>query len=270
MKIINSIGKLIRSNRTLFICFLLTLIFLIVMINNRLNRLEHSKNSNSETSRVIKNKFLPDFAAITPISAKKAAFFEYMRPMIRRENQKIQYDKALLNTLEKQIQLEGQHHNSAHRKLKKLAKRYRVDHKRVAEIIKTLNKRIDIIPESLVLAQSAIESSWGTSRFALQANNLFGQRCFSKGCGVIPKRRSKSLKYEVQAFQSPEESVKSYMKNLNSNKVYQEFRNIRYNLRESDRKISGEALAQGLENYSQQGNTYVSKVVSFIKQNKLE
>ena len=58
------------------------------------------------------------------------------------------------------------------------------------ETVNALFSKIDEVPASLVLAQSANESGWGTSRFAIEARNMFGIWCFREGCGIKPLERA--------------------------------------------------------------------------------
>ena len=132
-----------------------------------------------------------------------------------------------------------------------------------------LLNRIDIVPTSMLLAQAANESAWGTSRFAQQGNNLFGQWCFSPGCGIVPKQRAAGRIYEVQKFPSVLASVQAYILNLNTNTHYQAFRQARAQLRTQGKPISGYALADGLRHYSQRGKAYVSDIRYIIVANQL-
>ena len=130
--------------------------------------------------------------------------------------------------------------------------------------------KIDEIPASLVLAQSANESGWGTSRFATQAKNMFGIWCFREGCGVKPLRREAGRKYEVAKYNTVEESVEAYMLNINSHRAYRELRNIRSTARATDNNLSGIALAEGLAGYSARGEQYVKEIKQLIRVNKLQ
>lgn len=130
-----------------------------------------------------------------------------------------------------------------------------------------LLRKIDIIPESLAIAQAAIESGWGKSRFAKEGNNYFGHWCYDKGCGIVPSQRSKYKTHEVKKFASTKEAVEEYIHNLNTNKAYKNFRIARENL---GVRISGEQLAGYLSKYSAQGKTYTRKLRSIINYNKLD
>jgi len=98
---------------------------------------------------------------------------------------------------------------------------------------------VDTIPPSLALAQAANESAWGTSRFARQAHNYYGQWCFEKGCGIVPDRRDANKSHEVAAFDSPRESVARYLHNLNSNSAYKSLRDIRSRLKAANKPVTG-------------------------------
>jgi len=123
---------------------------------------------------------------------------------------------------------------------------------------------------SLALAQAANESAWGTSRFAREGNNYFGQWCFEPGCGLVPENRASGKTHEVARFSSPAESVKAYIENLNSNSAYEALRSQRAKQGESSSPIGGMALSNGLLNYSERGQDYVHDIQGLIQNNQLE
>jgi Bax protein len=130
-------------------------------------------------------------------------------------------------------------------------------------------KRIDIIPNSLVISQAIIESGWGKSRFARYGNNLFGQWTW-KFKGFIPKRRAKNSKHKVRIFDTMGESVHIYIKNLNTNRAYKKLRQIRYSLRKKEKIISGRQLSKGLTKYSQLKGKYMLLLGKIISKNNLK
>jgi Bax protein len=132
-----------------------------------------------------------------------------------------------------------------------------------------LRDHIDVVPVSLIIAQAANESAWGTSRFAKDANNYFGEWCYQKGCGLVPKRRQKGAKNLVRAFDNPVESVASYVHNLNTSHAYDQFRELRANDRRQNRYSSGLRLAEGLTRYSARGEDYVKEIRAIIRFNEL-
>lgn len=127
-----------------------------------------------------------------------------------------------------------------------------------------LLSRVDIVPTSLLLAQAAIESDWGKSRFATKGNNLFGQWCYKKGCGIVPLQRPPGSTYEVRKFSSISDAINAYVLNLNTNPTYKILREKRAELRNAEQPITGYALASGLVHYSQLGAAYVNVVRSVI------
>lgn len=213
---------------------------------------------------------LPDFSQFGSVKNKKAAFFDYLTPIVRQQNLKIRYTRDYLESLSQNQLNDSAHSQAAMKKLMRLAKAYEVESTKIDEILAELKLKVDVIPESLVLVQAANESAWGTSRFAKQANNLFGQWCYKKGCGLVPKGRAKGARHEVRKFRTPSESVASYLKNINSHPAYKSLREIRAKLRKSGQPITGIKLASGLKNYSERRGDYVEEIVQMIQQNSLE
>ncbi|WP_421855381.1 glucosaminidase domain-containing protein [Marinomonas sp.] len=210
----------------------------------------------------------PDFAAITDVKERKKAFFDYLTPFINEKNSLILKDRERLNAL-----LKSNKKLSA--KNKKWISSLRQNHKLKhlenysKDDIKALLNRLDIIPASLVLAQAANESAWGTSRFATKGNNYFGQWCFRKGCGLVPESRDEDADHEVRKFNDARESVFAYIDNLNTNAAYKKLRASRAQLRENKEIVTGLVLVHGLENYSERGQAYVEEIESLINYNKL-
>lgn len=210
----------------------------------------------------------PDFASIKDIKQRKQAFVNFMLPLIEASNQSILKDRnTLLVALPELEETQNPLTDSAllsicHRYAKSCGKIPAKD-----QVIYLLD-RVNIVPASLVLAQSANESSWGTSRFAREGNNFFGQWCFTKGCGLVPKQRGKNQTHEVKVFVSPLASVKGYMHNINTSNVYAELRKIRSRLASQKQPISGIALAGGLAKYSQRGQAYIDEIRSMIRYNQ--
>ncbi|RCX07533.1 glucosaminidase domain-containing protein [Marinomonas foliarum] len=214
------------------------------------------------------SKETPDFAAITDVKERKQAFFEFLTPFVNEKNTLILKDRERLTSL-----LNSNKKLST--KNKKWVSTLREDHKMIKldnyskDDLKALLKRLDIIPVSLVLAQAANESAWGTSRFATKGNNFFGQWCFRKGCGLVPESRDEDADHEVRKFNDARESVFAYIDNLNTNAAYKALRSSREELRQDKEIITGLALVHGLELYSQRGLAYVEEIEGLINYNKL-
>ena len=133
--------------------------------------------------------------------------------------------------------------------------------------LELLNK-INIIPISLILAQSIIESGWGASRFAQEGNALFGQWTWKNDDGIKPKGNL-DANFSVKSFDSLLDSVNSYILNLNTHPAYKELRNFRTLQNNMKKTLSGNDMANFLEKYAEIGFEYVTKVKSMIKKNQL-
>jgi Bax protein len=132
----------------------------------------------------------------------------------------------------------------------------------------TLLRRIDIVPTSLALAQAAIESGWGTSRFVRSAKNLFGERTYKPNADGVAPKEGKGFK--ITRFASLAQSVRSYMHNLNSHAAYRDFRLARERLRRESERLRGLDLAGHLEAYSERGTAYVASVRRMIRENEMQ
>ena len=208
---------------------------------------------------------LPDFASIQDVNQKKQAFQDFLLPSIYQANEQIIEEREFLQTLDFNNLTKSQAE-----RLALLAEKYQQPRK--AKQTKTqwqqaLLKKVDIIPPSLALAQAANESSWGTSRFAIEGLNFYGQWCFSVGCGLIPEQRPDGEKYEVRLFNSPSQSVQAYMTNLNAFHTYRDLRQLRLDLRNNNQDLTGLKLAEGLLAYSQRREEYIKEIQAMIRFN---
>ena len=209
-------------------------------------------------------KSAPDFSLYEAGPERKAAFFGYFQPIVDSINSELLLDRVKV--------LKECEANNDSTSLGNIAKKYRLDKQDVLDepLCNVLLKRVDAIPPSLALAQAANESAWGTSRFAVQANNFFGQWCFKKGCGVVPNKRDEDKVHEVADFRTPKDSVKSYMMNLNTHDAYRDLRKMRQAQRLQDEPLSGLTLSKGLLNYSERKEEYVAEINDMIRFNKLQ
>ena len=202
-----------------------------------------------------------DYSNVKNTAEKKQVFFDALRPIIISQNQLIieQRERILL----------AQQNKKNQDWLQPLAEKYNVSWSNNKPNWKKLLSHIDTVPTELVMAQAANESAWGLSRFAQKGNNLFGQWCFKKGCGIVPGQRDSGANHEVRKFSSINASVASYMHNLNSGRAYKDLRSLRADLRLSNKSVDGHTLAKGLTKYSSRGKAYVEEIQSMIKTNKL-
>ena len=213
----------------------------------------------------------PDFGAISNVDVKKQQFFDYLEDYVDSENQNLTNLREDLLYLADMSQNDVALSQREKRWVLKVAETYELDSANFSdvELLKELVLRVDILPPSLVLAQAANESAWGTSRFALEGNNLFGQWCFEAGCGIVPRRRSRGATHEVKRFDSVAGAVRAYFNNINTNQSYEYLRELRADMREEDQQIDSMVLAFGLGKYSQRGDHYVDEVQNIIIQNDL-
>lgn len=215
---------------------------------------------------------LPDFSAYEDVNEKKQRFFDYLLPVIEHRNAWAREAREFLRLVQERM-AEGTPLTDEEREIvAELGERYRVDVGETVESgeIDKLLRRADEIPPSLVLAQAAAESAWGTSRFARMANNLFGQWCFTEGCGLVPQRRPSGASHEVKRFDSVLAAVDGYYRNLNSHPAYEEVRERRARARAEGRVPEGVDLAAGLEHYSERGQHYIDEIRSIIRFNDLD
>ncbi len=215
---------------------------------------------------------LPDFAAMDDIAAKKAAFYAYMLPLIREANADVARERRALLAMRDTLLQQGELSSENLQMLADLERRYRLDASDtwVARRVGNLLRRVDVVPESLVLAQAAKESGWGTSRFAREGNNLFGIWCFTEGCGLTPRARAEHLAHEVQRFDAVIDGVRHYLRTINTHEAYSSLRTIRAQARRDNATLHGELLAVGLERYSERGTAYVREIQLMIRYNQLQ
>ena len=214
---------------------------------------------------------LPDFSSFKSVKEKKEQFFQFMLPKIRLANTKIRAERSSLQNIFDRNKDELFLSDADRKFLGTLKLKYKISEELGAlDSINALLTKIDEVPASLVLAQSANESGWGTSRFAIEARNMFGIWCFREGCGIKPLQRAAGKKYEVAKYETIQASVEAYMLNINSHPAYRELRRIRSEARADNSYLSGMALAEGLETYSARGEKYVKEIKQLIRINKLQ
>ena len=155
--------------------------------------------------------------------------------------------------------------------MKRIAKIYKIDENtsNSDEMFHSLEKKVLPIPTSLALAQAAIESGWGTSRFSTEGNALYGQWSWSPNSGIKPLDASNSQAF-VRSFPNLKSSVRSYMKNLNTHFAYKEFRNLRISYIKKGKWPDGLTLASTLYPYAETGDEYVESIKNIILQNNLQ
>ncbi len=233
-----------------------TVLNLFKDVNYDLNTVRNEKR----VQPIYFTQFPRDLNEIQSIELKKETFIKIVLPLIVAENGKILDDKIKLKKITSRKYTSDEEKQWLRQKLLE----YKVKKGNIDE----LKIKMDIIPTSIALAQAAKESGWGTSRFALEGNAIFGQWTWS-GQGIAPLERGKSQNHKVLKFPILRASVKAYLKNLNTHKSYVKFRTTRKNLREKNKQISGLELTKTLNNYAETGSEYTKILEQIIKQNSL-
>jgi Bax protein len=214
---------------------------------------------------------LPNFAAIRDTDTKKQVFFDFLQPYIDAKNSEVRLQRQHLLGLMEKMKAGYVLNIDEMVFLRDLSREYEVptDDLQDQTFLQLLLRRVDVLPPSLVLAQAANESAWGTSRFARDGYNFFGQWCYEKGCGLVPDRRRPNDHHEVKSFGSIDEAVHAYFQNLNTFPSYQGLRRIRQDLRDKARPIDGISLTEGLRSYSERGDAYIDELRRMIEYNDL-
>ena len=191
---------------------------------------------------------------------RKNLFIQIILPLIIEENNRIKLNRKKLFSI-----LNKNHNSNAEKKwLNEKFKQYGVLNKDLS----TLKVRMDTVPVSLAIAQAAKETGWGTSRFALEGNALFGQWTWS-GEGIKPADADHNATHKVMKFKILKSSIRAYQRNLNTHSGYKEFRMARAALRDNRRNLDGLILATYLNKYAETGTEYVKIIKQIIKQNNL-
>ncbi len=214
-----------------------------------------------------------DIGSVREARLRKEIFLTLVLPLVLRANELLAEDRLLLLMLERRI-ADG-------RRLQRIERRWLATQGRRFGIAQGLDlaspawfaemkRRLDTVPPSLALAQSAIESGWGTARFAREGNALYGQWTWKDSeRGIVPLRRPAGARYRIRAFDYLLDSVRAYLLNLDRNPAYRELRARRATLRATGRPVTGVALAPFLDHYSTRREAYTAELTTLIRSNRL-
>ena len=205
-------------------------------------------------------KLPKDLKTLGDTKTKRELFIKIVLPLILDANKQITEDRKQL------FKILGKNFNTVGERvwLNRRFKEYKIEDHDLAK----LKMRMDTIPVSMALAQAANESGWGTSRFALEGNALFGQWTWSKK-GITPKDKDSNQSHKILQFQILKASVTAYKNNLNTHNAYKEFREVRAQLRQENKKIIGLDLTQYIKSYAAIGEQYVAIIEDIIEKNSL-
>ena len=228
------------------------------------------KSTNYSLDDVRKNKLvkpisltlLPtEITKIENVKKRKDLFIQIILPLVIAENNNIKLDRKKLFTILNKNKNSTAEQNWLNSKFKQ----YGV----ISKDLPTLKVRMDEIPTSMIIAQAAKETGWGTSRFAQEGNALFGQWTWS-GEGIKPANADKDTTHKIMKFNVLQASVKAYQRNLNTHSSYRDFRSARAEMRDNGEKLDSTALTEHLDSYAETGKEYVKILQQIIRQNNLE
>ena len=220
-------------------------------------------------------------AQALPVPQKKEIFYRFILPLVVHANDMVMDRREALIDLQGRLEAGEEIPDADLEAVREGAVLLRVTNRQQAaalsqssqeltEIIDELVYKLDIIPAGLALGQAAYESGYGTSRFAVQGNALFGQWTYG-GKGLVPEQQRTDLgDHRIAAYDWPFDSVRGYFINLMSHPAYEEFRRLRAQLRAEGKPLSSLVLADGLISYSERGQEYVDTLKGMIRVNGLD
>ena len=219
---------------------------------------------NDDSANLIIFSSLPDdFMEIEPVSERKKLFINTLLPIIYSENLKILEDRKKILDWWNESQGENFSRDFWPSWLFELSEKYDTSDSNLGNLL----IKVDVIPISMALAQAAIESGWGTSRYLREGNAIYGQYTFEKDRGIQPERRESNKKFFIRKFSNLSESTRSYFKNINTHRAYEGFREERKKLRMNGVELSGVKLVKFLTSYSERRDDYVKDVENIIQSN---
>ena len=204
-----------------------------------------------------------DFMDINSVSERKNLFINTLLPIAFIENLKILDDRKRILDWWSQSNGETYQREFWPSWLYNVSDKYDYEGSNIGELL----MRVDIVPLSLALAQAAIESGWGTSRYLREGNALYGQYTFDKSLGLKPQDRDKGKDFYVRKFINLSDSTRSYLKNINTHNAYVKFRQERGTLRMNGDTLTGLSLSRFLDNYSERRSAYVADLKTIIETN---
>lgn len=227
--------------------------------------LEKVADGQHPVPRLFVTRLPSDLTAMREVSERKDVFFKSMLPLVLKVNEDLRAERSRLWTLHSQQRL-GEKLDAIDRLwLHVMAERYKVKRGDIDALL----DRVDVVPTSLVMAQAAEESGWGTSRFTREGNALFGQWTWD-GKGIEPLRRDDGKTHKIRAFDSLLDSVQAYANNLNTHRAYRKLRHARATMRSTGDVVDGYTLAGYLTSYSERGPAYVATLRTIMSVNDLD
>ncbi|MBK2357483.1 glucosaminidase domain-containing protein [Francisella hispaniensis] len=255
------------NNKSLWLkyCLALLILFISSAILSTIADTKHTKANYFLESRAPKIAKKPDFSEIKNFKERKDAFIKYMLTAIAIANKEICLQQQQIQKLKNDLDKKGSLSSRQNKKLNTYLEYYKIKtNHNIAQELDYLSIKAGMIPTSFILAQAALESGWGTSRFAKDYNNYFGLHCFYTECGV----KAQASDTYLEVFNNAAESVLGYYHRLNTGSKFVDFRIARDKI--INQGLSQKTLLDTLENYSElDGNEYKDRLISVIQHNNL-
>lgn len=213
------------------------------------------------------NGFPSEYYEISDINESKNYFFNHMYEIVAKENNRVKSERRFVEEVLGSNILNIDFDSPTFYKLLSIKQKYKIKN------IYTLyeyQKKIDIVPPSLAIAQAAVESAWGKSRFVKEASNIFGHWTYNEEIGILPKRRNINSSHFIRVFSSLKDSTSAYILNLNRNLAYKSFQEKRYEQRINNKQPDGLTLSQTMLNYSGIAHEYLVILKDLILLNNLQ
>jgi len=208
----------------------------------------------------------PDLPNMPDTDERKLAFIQMVLPLVLHVNEDIAHDRIRVVTLQREYARTKTLGEGDAEWLRGISAAYGLDQD---DDFDELLRRVDVIPTSLAVAQAAIESGWGTSRYAHEGKALFGQYIWGGGAGMVPRDREDGKTHKVKSFGSLADAVKAYTSNHNVNPAYEGLRKARAAMRIKEIDPDGYDLAETISNYSELRGAYVKAIRRVIDMNQL-
>lgn len=233
-------------------------------------RLDMLRGGAGTVPRIYLQTLPADLSDIASTDLRKAVFIKSMLPLILRVNEEILDLRETLQSLARDLEAGRPLAADDLKLIDESADLYGVKSAERGVMLREMLRRVDIVPPSLALTQAALESGWGTSRFAQEGNALFGQKAFNDSVESLLSRHKKpSDAQRYRSYDSLMSAVRSYAHNLNSHPAYGEFRSQRAELRKKSGSatLDGDSLARTLLRYSERGLSYTADLRQMMRSN---
>jgi len=228
--------------------------------------LEAVRRAESAVPRLLIPDLPKDLAEVYSVKARKSIFIAAVLPAVLHANEQVRSDREVVERVRALLARGDAPDAEMRAGLEQIAGRYGIESHDVDRLL----ERVDVVPVSLALAQAAIESGWGTSRFAQHGNALFGQRAYGDGGVGLKPSGIVEADFRVRSFPDPANSVAAYLRSLNTHPAYESFRQKRAAMRRNGGALDGHALAATLIRYSERGTDYVADVRTVMHTNRLK